>query len=116
MRELFKIDLSKLKEEERRFLLNKNSIEILHYDSILMTNKILIITIFALFTSLVSLVVYFDYIETINKIIFVVVLTSFVIYLLTTFFNSRSRINNDKNRLIEQSSDLFKLHFEYARK
>jgi len=116
MRELFKINLNKLKEEDRRFLLNKNSSEILHYDQMLMTNKILIITIFALFTALVSLIIYFNYITIINKIIFVVIMTCFIIYLLITFYNSKTNINKDKNRIVQLSADLFKLHLAYAKK
>lgn len=116
MRELFKIDLKKLKEKDRKFLLNKNSLELLHYDHMLMTNKVLMITIFALFTALVSLIVYFNYITIINKIIFVVIMTCLAIYLLITFFNSRTKINKDKNRMVQIYSDLFKLHLAYAKK
>lgn len=116
MRNLFKIDPYKLNEEDRRFLLDKNSLEILHYEQMLMTNKMMTITIFALFTALFSLVVSSNYIENITKFIFGTLMTCLTFYLLITFYNSRNNLFKDKKRMEKESFNLFKLHFNYSRR
>lgn len=81
----------------------------------LMNNNFFIITIFALFTALISLVTYSNYINTISKILFILILFIGSIYLIKTFYNSKKIINEDKYRIIKESSNLFKLHFNYAK-
>ena len=114
MRELLNLDIKKLKKTDKMFLIQKNSSEILHYDQMLMNNKFMSLTIFALFVSLVSLVVSSEYIGVITKPIFVLFMISLPLILVFQFKNAKQNISLDYNRIKNESAILFKDILSYS--
>ncbi len=114
LRERIPIDIKKLRKEDRRFLLEKNSSEVILNEQMLINNQILIISILALFVSLVSLVISSAYITIIMKIIFVTLMTILSIYLFISLFNARTKIKNDQEILKRDYNVLFRLHLNYG--
>ncbi len=114
MRELIHLDIAKLKKEDKNFLLEKNLSEILHYDIMLMNNKLMSLTIFALFVSLVSLIISSKYIGVFTKFIFVFFMIALTLILIIQFKNAKQNMSLDYNRIKNESAILFKDTFSYA--
>jgi len=116
MRELFHLDTKKLKEEDRRFLLSKNSKEFLFNKEMIMQNIFLIISMFALFTSLVAIILPLAYISNIIKTLVIMFFIVLVAYLLYTLISSLIKILKQQKIIEFGYNELFKYHFNYSLK
>lgn len=115
IRELFPINIKKLKDKDRKFLLEKNSQEYLFNEQAKINNRTLLTSIFAVFVSVVSLVLLSDYNTNNQKLfvmIFIIVITT---YLMVQFILSIININTQQRVIKEGYNELFKIHFNYAK-
>ena len=116
MRELFPIDLKKLKKEDRQLLLEKNSSEYMFSREILQQNIVLIVSMFALLTSLIAIILPLSYIATPLKTFVIIFFIIIAIYLIYTFVVSLSNIKKQQKEIEGSYDELFKYHFAYATK
>src|SRR3989338_2686660 len=115
MRDYFKIDLKKLKEEDRRFILNKASSEILFNSQGEMQNNSLLASIFAVFISIAALIIVSPFNSAYQKLIVIIVLSIFSIYLIVMRLKAHFFIKRQNDIMIRAYDELFKLHFKYAK-
>ena len=113
MREFLHIDITKLKEEDRRFLLSKSSSEYIFNEQSLLNNRILFISIFAVLVSLASFIMGTDYISTNVKSFIITLFILAIIYLTYSFFKNLINIRKEQKILEEGYNKLFKLHLKY---
>jgi UDP-N-acetylmuramyl pentapeptide phosphotransferase/UDP-N-acetylglucosamine-1-phosphate transferase len=116
MRELFEPDIKKLKEEDRRFLLSKSSTEMLFNLQENMNNRLMGISIFAMFLAIASLIVNSQYNTYNQKLFVVIVLIILSAYLIYLFIKAHKRIRAQNEVMINAYDALFKFHFGYSKK
>jgi len=114
MRDYFKIDLKKLKEKDRRFILNKISSEILFNEQGQMQNNSLLASIFAVFVSIVALIIVSPFNSVVQKLFVIVILSLISIYLIVIKIKSYFFIKKQNKIMIKVYDSLFKLQFKYA--
>ncbi len=116
MRDLFPIDIKKLKDEDKRFLLEKSSSEFLFNEQMRLNNRMLMISVFALLASLLSLVISSPY-NTKNQAMlfldFIIILASLLIIL---FKKSVKEIRQQQGQLESMYNSLFRDYFNYAKR
>lgn len=115
-REYFKVDPKKLKEEDRRFLLSKNSGEFLFNEQMMLNNRIFAISIFAVFVSIATLIIASSYNSSNQKIFVITVLCLLSIYLIYLLVRSTINIKRQQRQIQYSYDELFKLHFAYVTK
>src|SRR3989338_7202221 len=114
-RKMFKLDPKKINKEDRRFLLTKSSNEILFNEQGKMHNQILIISIFAVFISIASMILGSSF-NSVNQKLFVIIFLSVLsIYLIYLFIKSYFLIKNQNQLMLSSYDNLFKIHFDYAK-
>lgn len=106
----------KIKEEDRRFLLNISHNEVLFSENMLLQNRILVFAIFALFVSLLALIIPLEYISNLLKISFVTILSILSLTLLILFFKAINSVKEQKGKIESSYDKLFKDHFSYIKK
>ena len=116
MRDLFQIDIKKLNLKDRRFILSKNSQEYMFNGQMKLNNNILLVSVFALFTSLIILITTSEYISLNAKLISSLILTAGAIYLIFKFIVSTKNINSQQPVIQRGYDELFKLHLAYSKK
>ena len=112
MRDLLAIDYKKLKEEDRRFLLQKNSSEIIATHQGDMHNTALGLSLFALAISGFSLVY-----QTKNLwivMVYTVVTILGVVYFLVRYNVAKSNLNSEIKILKLNYDEMFRYHFNYV--
>jgi hypothetical protein len=115
MRELFDLDKKKLKEEDRRLILTKNLNEFLFNEQMKLNNRFFVVSIFAIFISIATLIITSQY-NTYNQKLFVIIfLCLLVIYLVYLLVNARININKQQMQIKQGYDELFKYHFNYAK-
>ena len=116
MRETLPFDIRKLKEEDRKFLLSKNSQECLFNEQMILNNIILIISVFAILISVVTLITTSQYVSNNQKLFSIIFLSIITIYLIYSFIKSYRNIKNQQKVIEYGYNTLFKLHFGYTNK
>jgi len=116
MREIFPLDIKKLKKEDKRFLLEKNFSEILFNEQMKFNNSPFLISMFALFVSLMSLMMNSSTNTRNQKIFFLLFILALVFILLVLFIKSSRRIKKQLTQLKSEYDILFKDYFNYAQK
>lgn len=116
MRETLPFDIKRLKEDDRKFLLSKNSQECLFNEQMILNNRILIISVFAILISVVTLITTSQYVTINQKLFSVIFLSIITIYLIYSFIKSYLNIKNQQKVIEYGYNTLFKLHFVYANK
>ena len=108
------VDERKLEKEDRRFLLNINHNELLFNESMLLQNRVLVIAIFALFVSLLALIIPSDCITVILKLLTITILSIFSLYLLILFCGAVKMVKAQNEKLKNNYDYLIKYHLKYA--
>jgi len=122
MRKIVNLDTDKLEKEDRRFLLQKNSSEILYYEQSSLNNYLAFITLLsilisgiALITSLLAIIPYGHFLIKIFIILIILIIMGFIFLKhLRWYKNSKNNIRRDKSRLVEMNEGLSLKHFDYA--
>lgn len=114
MRELLPLDIKKLKEEDRRFLLNKSLTEAIASHQGSMHNTMLVMTFLAILISTFSVV----YTTRILWIIIVFVIFAFIglIIFVIKFKKTQNNLALERQKIKIDYDELFKYHFQYATK
>ena len=110
------LDEKKLDKEDRRFLLSINHNEYLFNESMLMQNRTLLIAIFAVYASILSLIIPSDYISIILKLSTITILSIFSLYLLIMFCIAVKRVKAQNEKLKKNYDYFLKYHLKYAAK
>ena len=108
------LDKKKIKPEDRRLLLTINHDEVLFNENMLLQNRILVIATFALFIASLSLIINLEIISNISKILFVIVLAIFSLWLIVMLSNATQRVKTQNNTIKANYDELFKYHLKYA--
>lgn len=114
-RRYLKLKKEKIKPEDRRMILTLNHNEVLFNENMLLQNRVLLIALFALFTSLLSLILNLEIISNTSKIIFSLTLTFFIFYLGYLFYKATQRVKLQNNKIKTNYDELFKYHLNYAK-
>jgi len=115
-RRYFNLNQEKLKPEDRRFLLMINHDKTLFNENMLLQNRILIIALFALFFSGLSIILSLGIISNGSKIGFIFILFIFSIILVVMYFNANKRVKTQNNFIKTNYDQIFKSHLKYAKK
>jgi uncharacterized membrane protein len=82
----------------------------------LLQNRILVIATFALFIASLSLIINLEIISITSKILFVIVLTIFSLWLMFMLLNANRRVKIQNNTIKTNYDELFKYHLNYAKR
>lgn len=115
-REILNLNPKKLKEEDRRFLLSKNSTELLFNEQMIMNNRVMIISIFAVLISIATMMITSNYNTNNQKLGVIIFLSLIALYLIYSFIISFIKIKGQQKQIQSQYDELFKHHLAYATK
>lgn len=108
------LDIKKIKEEDRRFLLNQNLSKVITNVQMSANNTTLIISILAILLSSFSII------YSTKNFLFIEIFMLFselgLIFLLSGFGRAKKSLINEMNDLKINYDELFKYHFNYTKK
>jgi ABC-type transport system involved in cytochrome bd biosynthesis fused ATPase/permease subunit len=119
MREYINLDIEeikKLKEEDRRFIMNISHTEYLFNENMLLQNRVLVIAIFALFASILALIIPLSFISATLKILLVLILSISSLWLIIMFSTAIKSVKDDNLKIKNAYDASFKYHLNYTLK
>ena len=108
------LDKEKLREEDRRFLLNESMNKTITNNQILIKNHHTLITTFALLFS--GFAIIFAVGKEWAQWTYLVISILGSLILISQYYRTQNKINNELTQLKEEHGELFRYHFNYAEK
>jgi hypothetical protein len=120
VRDLLRLDGSRLTEEDRRLLIDKTSKEVLSFEQMKSNNVALLTLIISIVVSTATIVLVSPHTNTLIGLIIaialIVVLILFTLKIGTSLRNAMGRINKQKKQVEIEHTNLMNIHFKYALK